>query len=357
MSEPNGEKSFDPTPQRRERFRKEGRFARARDAGSIVATGSVLGVVVGSREAIGHAIHLLFLRCHGDLGALSRNDMTGVVQAALGVLLVLAAPAAIAAAIGGTAAGLAQAGARVNLDALSFKPERLNPFPKFLQLFSVKKASVETVMSLLRVGVVGYVAYRALLIELPDLLTLARLGLEAGGPRLVDATVRVIVSALGALTCVAVVDYAQSRFSLEREMKMTRQEIVEENRSQDGDPKVKGRMRARSRALARKRSLENVKKATFIVVNPTHVSVALRYAASDAAPIVVAKGHDEVALQIRTEARKHGIPILENRALARALDAEVPVGRQVPAAHFAAVARVLAFVYRVKNERSGTRRA
>jgi flagellar biosynthetic protein FlhB len=357
VSEPNGEKSFDPTPQRRERFRKEGRFARSKDAGGILATGAVLGVIVGSRDAIGRAIHVLFLRCHGDLMALSRDDMTGVTQAAFGVLFVLAGPAAVGAALGGTAAGLAQAGARLNLEVLSFKPERLNPLPKLMQLFSPKKAGIETIMSLLRVGAVGYVAYRALLIELPVLLALARVGLEASAPRLMDATVRVVVNALGALGCVAVIDYAQSRFGLEREMKMTRQEIVEESRSSDGDPKVKARMRARSRALARKRSLENVKKATFVVVNPSHVSVALRYAAMDPAPIVVAKGHDEVALQIRTEARKYGIPILENRALARALDAEVPVGRQVPAAHFAAVARVLAFVYRVKNERGGTRRA
>ena len=244
---------------------------------------------------------------------------------------------------------------RIETDALSFKPERLNPFPKLLQLFSFKRMSVETIMSLLRVGLVGYVAYRALLIELPSLLVLARVGIEASGPRMVEATVRVMMNGLGVLAGVAAIDYAQSRYSIGKDMMMTRKEVMEESRSQDGDPKMKGRMR--QRALAKKRSLQNVKTASVVVANPSHISVALRYSGSDPAPLVVAKGHDDVAMLIRAEARKYGIPILENRALARALDAEVPIGRAIPAAHFAAVARILAFVFRLKGRRVGTPRA
>jgi flagellar biosynthetic protein FlhB len=116
-------------------------------------------------------------------------------------------------------------------------------------------------------------------------------------------------------------------------------------------------MRARARALAKKRAIQNVKKADVVVTNPTHIAVALRYGDKDAAPVVVAKGHDDDALRIRSEARKYGIPILENRPLARALDAEVPVGRAIPVAHFAAVARILAYVFRLKNKRRGTHRA
>jgi flagellar biosynthesis protein FlhB len=348
MSDDQGERSFEPTPQRREQFRKDGRFARSKDAGGVLATAAVLGTILGSRQAIGRAVQLLFMRCHGDLTALGRLDAEGATQASIGVLLVLAAPAAIAAALGATVAGLAQSGAHISMETLSFKPERLNPFPKLGQLFSFKQGAKQTVLNLLRVGLVGYVAQRALLIELPAILNLARVGLDASTPRLVDATVRVILSALAALAGVAVVDYAQSRFTLEGEMKMTRKEMMDETRSQDGDPKLKARMRARGRALARRRSLQNVKKASVVVSNPTHISVALRYTAADPAPVVVAKGHDEIALQIRAEARKHGVPILENRLLARALDAEVPLGHPVPAAHFAAVAHILAFVFRLR---------
>ena len=356
MSETAGEKSHAATPQRREQFRKEGRFAKSRDIGGVVGTAAVLGVVLGSRTAIGRATETLFVRCHGDLGALARNDLTGVTQAAIGVLVVLAAPAAVAAAVMGVGSGLAQSGGQLNADVLSWKPERLNPFPGLMQLFSPKKGTVEVLMGLLRVGVVRCVAYRALLLEIPGLLVLSQLPPASSSERLVSAAVRVVTSALVALAAIAAVDYAKSRFTLEQEMKMSRQEILDETRSQDGDPKVKGRMRARARALARKRSLANVKKASVIVANPTHISVALRYGRTDPAPVVVAKGHDEIAMQIRAEARKHGIPILENRALARALDAEVAIGHPVPAAHFAAVARILAFVFRLRGA-NGTRRA
>ncbi len=352
-----GERSFDPTPQRKEQFRKQGRFAKAKDAGSVVATLAVLAVVVGSERAIGEAIQQTFLRCHGDLEAIGRNDGSGPFRAALALFVAMAVPAAIAAAVAGVGVGLVQSGARVYVDNLGFDLTRLNPFPNLGRLFSPKTGSVQALLSLLRVGFVGYIAYRALLLEVPTLLVLSREGLRVGGGLILDSAVRVLLNALAALALVAAVDYAQNRFTLGREMKMTRKEVMDENRSSEGDPKVKARIRARARAMARKRSIENVKRATVIVANPTHVSVALRYGATDPAPILVAKGHDDFAMLIRAEARKHGIPILENRALARALDAEVSVGHAIPAAHFAAVAKILAFIYRSHGARRGTQRA
>ncbi|MGO8997963.1 MAG: flagellar biosynthesis protein FlhB [Polyangiaceae bacterium] len=355
MSDSAGDKTHEATPHKREEAQKEGRFAKSRDIGAVASTAAVLGMLLGSRSAISQALQLLFVRSHGDLTAIARGDLTGVRQAVIGFVAVSSVPAAIAAATVGAGAGLAQSGARLNLDALSLRPERLNPFPNLQQLFSPAKGSLEVLMGLLRVTVVGYVVYRSLFIELPGMLTYCQLAPAASSQQLVSSIVHVVTNALYALGAIAAVDYAKSRFMLARDMRMSRQEIVDESRSRDGDPKVKGRMRARARAIARKRSLANVKKATVVVSNPTHISVALRYSPSDAAPVVVAKGHDEVALQIRSEARRYGIPILENRALARALDAEVQIGHAVPSAHFAAVARILAFVFRLRGH--GTRRA
>jgi len=352
----DGDKKYDPTPQRREQFRKDGRFAKARDAGGIAAAAAIAATLVASRATLAHSTRLLFTRTLGDLGALGRHD-AGAFTTAIGALTALALPTAIAGAVAATTAGFAQAGLRLELDAISFKPERLNPLPKLQQLFSPKHGLTETVFAILRIVVVGYVGYRNLVVELPDLLTLSRMPLTTSSAHLMDAAVRVVLGTIGALGIVAAADYAQSRFSLEREMKMTLQEMKEESRSQDGDPKAKARMRQRARALAKKRAIQSVKTADVVVANPTHISVALRYSDKDAAPVVVAKGHDEVAMQIRAEARKHGIPILENRPLARALDREVRVGQAIPAAHFTAVAKVLAFVYRLRGKRGGTARA
>jgi len=356
MSDTAAEKTHDATPQKREQARKEGRFPKSRDIGAVAGTAVVLAVILGSRDAIACALETLFVRCLGDLGAIATGSLAGVVQAAIGVILVLAAPAAGAAAIVGVAAGLAQSGGQLSTEALTFKPERLNPFPGLLQMFSPKKGSLEVLMGLLRVSLVGYVAYRSLLLDLPALLEFARMTPASSARRLISAVVHIVTNGLGALGIIAAIDYAKSRFTLERDLKMSRREVMDESRSQDGDPKMKGRMRARARALARRRSIANVKTATVVVSNPTHISVALRYTRTDPAPIVVSKGHDEVAMQIRAEARKYGIPILENRPLARALDAEVQIGHPVPSAHFATVARILAFVFRLSGG-LGTRRA
>jgi flagellar biosynthetic protein FlhB len=358
MSSDQGEKQFEPTAQRREQFRKQGRFARARDAAGVAATMSVIGALLGSRDAIGKAMDRLFSAAYGDLGALAHGEPGDAFRFAGEALLAIAGPACIAACMGGLVAGLAQTGLRLNLDAVEFKPERLDPIARLKQIAAPKQAVVEMLMSILRVGVVGYVAYRATLIEVPELLELARTSVDVAIPRIVSAAVRVVIDASGVLAAIAAIDYTQSRFRIAQEMKMTRQEFMEDMRQNEGDPKVKGRMKARARALAKKRALQNVKKADVVVTNPTHVAVAIRYDAKDPAPVVLAKGHDDVALRIRDEARKFGIPILENRPLARALDAEVPIGHAIPVAHFAAVARVLAFVFRLRGGRKrGTRRA
>ncbi|MEO8796507.1 MAG: EscU/YscU/HrcU family type III secretion system export apparatus switch protein, partial [Polyangiaceae bacterium] len=278
---------------------------------------------------------------------------------ALGVFVGIAGPCALAAAIGSTAIGAVQSGMRIDLELVNFDPKRLNFISRLGQLFDPKKASVETIMAVLRVGVVAVVGYRMLMVEMPILLAAGRMTLDGSMDYLIGVISRITLSCLVALAIMGAADYAQSKLMLDKEMMMTRQEMTEEGRQRDGDPKVKARMRQRARAMAKKRSMNKVKEADVIVTNPTHVAVALRYGKKDPAPIVVAKGTDEIALQIRAEARKHGIPILENRPLARALEATVPVGQAVPAMHFAAVARVLAFVYKLRGRsgRSGTARA
>jgi flagellar biosynthesis protein FlhB len=356
MSE-QGEKQFEPTEQRRENFRKQGRFARARDAAPVAALLSAIGVLVGSRPAMGAALDRLFLASHGNLAVLGHGQPGDVFRFAGEALLAMAGPASIAASGAAVVAGLVQTGLHLNLESVGFKMERLDPIGRLKQLAAPKKALVEMLMSILRVGLVGYVAYRASMAELPDLLDLARTSVDVAVERIMKAAVRVMLSTGSVLAGIAVIDYAQSRFQLGRDMRMTRQEFMEDMRQQDGDPKIKGRMKARARALAKKRALLNVKKADVVVTNPTHIAVALRYDEKDAAPVVVAKGQDDFALRIRSEARKYGVPILENRPLARALDAEVPIGQAIPMAHFAAVARVLAFVYRVRKSKRGTRRA
>lgn len=354
------DKKHEATPERREEFRKQGRFARSRDAGALAATVAALGALYGTSEAALRALALCFDRTHGDLGAVTRGDGKAALSFAAAALLAAVGPAAVAAALGALLAGFAQAGIRLDLDLLEFKADRLDPISRLGQLFSFKHAAVETLLAMLRVFVIGFIAYYTLRDEIPALLALTRAPSEVALRSLGAVAVRLTLKVGAGLAALSLADYAQSRFTLEREMMMTTQELKESVRSQDGDPKVKARMRGRARAIARRRMMDGVKKADVIVTNPTHVAVALRYQDSDPAPVVVAKGHDEVALRIRAEARKHRVPIVESRALARALDAEVQIGHPIGGAHYAAVAHVLAFVFRLRGRRvapRGMRRA
>lgn len=350
----DGERSLDPTAKRRADFRKQGRFPQARDAGAVAVIGATVGVVMAMRGTIVAAVVALFTTCLGAVAephAASRGELGQLV---LGALLTLIVPPIAAAAVAGLIVGVAQAGIGLHTENLGFKLERLDPLTKLKELFSPARGTKELLLVLLKVAVIGGVAYTATRAELPLLLSGSRAAFPQAARELGGAIGRLTLKTAVAMVIVAAVDYAQSRLRLEKEMKMTLREVKDESRSEDGDPKVKARMRARARALARRRMMSDVAQASLVVTNPTHVAVALRYDASDPAPVVVAKGHDEIALAIRSRAREHGIPIVENRPLARTLDRDVPLGKPVKVEHFAAVARVLAFVYKLSGQRRRT---
>jgi flagellar biosynthesis protein FlhB len=352
----DAERTLDPTPARRQKFRKEGRIAKSRDAGAIAATAAVLAILVGTQSTIWEVTRRLFSRTLGDVGSFSRGEAYPVFQAALTTFATIAAPAAIGAVVLGVAIGGAQAGFRIEPSLVDFKPERFDPIGRLKQMFAFQHAAIESAMSVLRVSVVGYVGYRALMIDLPDLLTLGHVPTSVGFSRVVQCLAHVVTVVLVALVAIAAIDYFQSRYQLEQSMKMTRQEVMDEQKQDMGNPKLRARMRQRGRAMIKKMALANVKSATVVVTNPTHVAVALRYSERDAAPVVVAKGHDHLALQIRALARRYGVPIIENRSLARSLDAEVNIGKIIPAAHYNAVARILAFVYNLRGGNARRRR-
>lgn len=312
---------------------------------------AVVGTLVAYSDQQARVVHELFLRCHGDISALSRGDGGVIFSALPGVLWHLAAPPALAAAIAGGLAGAWQAGFRFYPDMLGLKFDRLNPIPALQQLVDPKKAVTELVISLLRVGVVAWICYRELRDDVPKLLGLTGAPVASSITLIAEILLRLTLKSLAVLVVLAVFDYAYNRYTIEKSLRMSDQEIKEEMRQYDQNPKVKAKLREKMRAAARKRILAAVESADAIVTNPTHISVALRYAETDAAPVVVAKGHDDFALKIRAEARKHGIPILENRPLARALDAEVEIGWPIPGQHYVAVAKVLAFVYSLKGGR------
>lgn len=337
------------TPERRRKAREEGQFARGRDAGGVAATAGVLAVLLMLGGTLGHALFVFATRCFSSPHGVSATDSSGPLFEVGGLYLALAVPPALAACIASMAIGFAEAGFHPKLELAFPNFGRIDPLSRLGSLFSPQNAAVEIVLSVVRVGAVAVVAYVAASDMLPKLIGLARGDVVGSAAFISDAGSRLVLECTLALGALSAADYAWNRYKIEKQLMMSLQEVKDEHKQQEGDPRLRARMRQRAREMLRKGIAKAVPKADVVVVNPTHVAVALRYRPKDGAPVVLAKGYDEIALYIRTLARASGVPILENKPLARALAARVKVGKAIPGDLYGAVAEVLAFVYRLRR--------
>jgi len=352
MAEEETEKTESATPERRRKAREEGQFPRAKDAGATVGTMGVLVCLAGMTGTLTDTLRDLSQRTFADPGSILRGDPHAVAGIVVPALMTICLPTAAVGMFTALAIGFAEAGFHPNIEIVMPKWERLDPVGKLGKMFSPREMATTITLLLLRVTVVGYVAYTTLKDEFPKLAKLARASLPTAAAAAASSVFRLGVWASFALVVIAAIEYGQSWWSHEKRLMMSRQEIKDEMKQSDGDPAVKHKLRARARENLRRGLRKQLKKADVVVVNPTHVSVALRYRARDGAPVVVAKGVDDVALYIRTIAKEFGVPLVENVALARALEARVKVGRAIPPDLYRAVAEVLAFVYRLKGRRA-----
>jgi flagellar biosynthetic protein FlhB len=244
---------------------------------------------------------------------------------------------------------VAQVGWSPNPELALPDPARLSPGAGFRRIVSVNGA-VNLAKAVLKILVVLAIAAAVLwsvgraAVATPDLAPLDILWFAGTGLR------RLFLAMAAALAVLAGLDFAWQRWRYERSLRMTRQEVRDEQRETEGDPKVKARFRRAQREILKRRMLAEVRRADVVLTNPVHVAVALRYRAEEmGAPRVVAKGAGEVAAKIREAARGAGVPIVERRALARALYRAVALGAEVPPALYRAVAEILAYVYSVRG--------
>ncbi|HEX4474165.1 MAG TPA: EscU/YscU/HrcU family type III secretion system export apparatus switch protein [Polyangiaceae bacterium] len=350
MSEDSDDRTEEATPERRRKAREEdGQFPKAKDTGPVAATGAILVALFGFGDAFLGTARNFAERCFRDTSVLRGVGLLSLGQEALHTLIILTLPIAGIAAVVGMAFGFAEAGFSPNIELVAPKWERIDPFSKLGSLFSPTSAGISTVMSLLRVGVVGGVTWHFTKEHFNMLVRLSNVRLTSAIAELGDTVLHLALSATLALAVLAAADYFQSYIQHERRIRMSRQEIKEEHHAQEGDPRVRMRQRQKARELLRRGLAKAIKTADVVLANPTHVSVALRYRPGEGAPMVVAKGFDEVAQYIKKLAAENGVPVVENKPLARALADRVRVGRVIPADLYVAVAEVLAFVYRMKN--------
>jgi flagellar biosynthetic protein FlhB len=343
------DKTEPATPERRRKAREEGQFPRARDAGNTAGSIAVLMMIGGFGPQAVTLLGQFSTRCFSEPYTLVRGDPQALVRATASVLGGVALPFAVAAAIGALVVGFLEAGFHPNLALAEPKFERLEPLGKLKNMFSPQQGAVSVLLQATRVAIVTAIAYHCVKKWIPLLTRLSSNGLGEATRQAGTAIFDLAIWSTVALALLALVDYLYSKFRHEQSIRMSKHEIKEESRQQDGDPKVKSKQRARAREIVRRGLVQAVRSADFVVVNPTHVSVAIRYRADVGAPVVTAKGYDEIALHIRKLAKEHNIAMVENVPLARALASRVKVGRSIPVDLYSAVAEVLAFVYRLKN--------
>jgi flagellar biosynthesis protein FlhB len=355
----DGSKTEKPTPRRRQKAREQGQIARSRELMTSAATVAVLGLLVAQASRFPAEWHDLLRRTLGVSAEFGNGPGLGFgFENALPLLrwngyLVVSTTAAALLLGWGTAllAALAQGGFIFAPASLAPSLERFNPVARVSEMFSLP-ALGRLLKSLLPVAVVTYLVSAVLIRDWPGVLELPQRNLLGIRTLVFGDLFEIAWKSSLVLLLWAGVDYLIERQRLEGNLRMSRQDLRDEYRDTEGNPAVKSRLRRLQRQLRKRRMLDDVKRASVVIVNPTEFAVALEYRPPMAAPTVVAKGRNLVARQIKEIALWQGIPMVENPPLAHALYRAVEVGQGIPAKLYAVVAGILAAIYRAQEAAS-----
>jgi flagellar biosynthesis protein FlhB len=345
-------KTEKPTPRRREKARKEGSVAKSMElnAAAVLTTASLMMIWFGSGIVLNlrHTMTTL-LREMGTM-EISPNSLPVYMWHGMQVMAVLLGPVFLGIMVMGIAVNVGQVGFHITPKAAAPKFSRLNPLKGFQRLFSMQSL-VELGKSLLKLVLIGGIVYLAISTQFDRIYSLMEVPFEALTGEVGRLLTRIFLLASLSLIIIGILDYAYNRYEYEKSLKMTKEEVKEEAKQSEGDPKVKSKIREIMFRSSFRRMMKKLPEADVVITNPVHVAVALKYDRKrSAAPIVVAKGMRKVAERIKEIAREHDIPIIENPPLARTLFSLVEIGHEIPAELYKAVAEVLAYVYRMKRK-------
>lgn len=355
---PGGEKTEPATEKKLSDARKEGQVAKSREVGnalSLLALFLILKLWVGN---MGMQFLGTFTSIYDKIpeavinwnGYLPERDMLLVFRQMLLQMLILIAPIFVVAFIVAFLSDIVQVKWKVTGKPLQPKMSKISPKSGFKRIFSVNSV-MELVKSVLKIVLIVYVCYSYLEDKVPYLFFLYDMSLlqaiQLAGQLVIDLGIRISLIYM----IIGLVDFIYQKVKFSKDMRMTKQEIKDEYKQQEGDPQIKGKIRQKMQEASRRRMMQNLPKADVVITNPTHYAVAIQYDPTVAdAPLVVAKGENYLAHKIKEIAKENNIEIVENKPLARMLYANVDVGAVVPPELYQAVAEVLAFVYHLKGK-------
>ncbi|MBS1705877.1 MAG: EscU/YscU/HrcU family type III secretion system export apparatus switch protein [Armatimonadetes bacterium] len=352
-----GERTEQATPRRREEARKKGTVARSTDLTGAAGLLAAALVLPAATHQIGQGIfNGLNVISQNASRTISAGEFGRIFVGAIGPCLLGAAMLFGTVAAVGIAVNLAQVGFVLSAQSMVPSFKKIDPFAGFQRLFSAR-AGVEGLKAIFKMSVFGLITYKTVTSHWPTVIGLSATGPANAASVLGDLMHSVMLRISFVWFVLAVGDYLFQRFQVEKQLKMTKDELKQEMKDQEGNPEFKGERMKRRRKLMRAGGLRNVKDADVVLTNPTHYAVAIRYKRNeDHAPVVIAKGADYLAAKIREEADKHKVMIVPNPPLTRQIYRECDVGDYIPRELFGPVAEVLAFVYQEIEARRAPRK-
>lgn len=356
---PGGEKTEQPTSKKLEDSRKEGQVAKSKEianAAGIFAMFIIIKIYVGT---LGTSLLGLFEHMYMEIPGIVKQYEGNVPYASIVVyirnatirMFIIILPVLLVAAVVAFVADLVQVKWKPTAKPLQPKFNKLNPINGFKRIFSVNSL-VELLKSLLKLGIIGYIVYGYLTGIWDELYVLYDISIKQAVGLIGDIVVDLGIRIAAVYVVIAAADYAYQKWKFNEDMKMTKQEVKDEYKNQEGDPQVKGKQKQRMREASQRRMMQELPTADVVITNPTHYAVAIRYRRDEdeAAPVVIAKGADYLAQKIKEVARDNSIYIMEDKPLARMLFATVEVGQMIPPELYEPVANVLAFVYQMEGK-------
>ena len=355
---PGGEKTEEPTAKKLEDARKEGQVAKSKEIANglgLLALFLLLKIMVGSigtsfLESFSMVYNRIPVICKLNGGTSPMGDISVLLRTVMLRLLIILLPVLLIGFAVAFVSDLFQVKWRPTSKPLQPKFSKLNPLNGIKKIFSAQSL-VELVKSVAKILLIAFVTYsyikkkRGLLYALYDMSMMQAVNLI--GETVIELGIR--ISAIYMI--IAGADFMYQKYKFKNDMKMTKQEVKEEYKNAEGDPEIKGKIKARMREASQRRMMQAIPKADVVITNPTHYAVAIRYDTEVApAPIVVAKGSDYLAQKIKQIARENNVEIVEDKPLARMLFANVDVDKQIPPELYQAVAEILAMVYHAQGK-------
>ena len=352
MAEEDSDRTEEATQTRRDEFRKQGQVAKSQEIiSALIMVGVSLSLVVFSKFFLSNMFQLFQEIWGGNLsyyvreghfleaGKLAGEKTFLLLLPVFGFVLML-----------GVLANIVQTGFIQVEEAFTFNLEKINPIAGMGRLFGLKN-SVEGLKALIKLLILTGICYLVFGKEVGKIPFLIQKTIPEISFFLSDVAFRLAFSIGVGLVGIGVLDFFFQRWELERRMKMTKEEVKQELKNQQGDPLIRARIRKLQRQAATRKMMQEVPKADVIVTNPTHIAVALKYDAGFPSPKLIAMGADHVAEKIKELAREHKIPVVENKPLARTIFKTMKIGQFIPRELFVAVAEVLSYVYKLRRKK------